>query len=392
MSRSIHISIAMLLAVQAAPPAVTADTTHNGQGVAYWRTRTQPQFTLAERQDAIFALASIAQKETSLFPVRPGNFSWVETEIVPTMISLLHDKDPAIRRKTVKAFELFPQASHSAVEPLIQLLGDQDDYIRTVASRNLVAIEPNEAGRVIPVLVDVVHKSDSFRGYAADALSHIRPEGAKALAALLSDQNPAVRAVAIGSLTWCGPPTELGLPVLRQLLLDDRASVRAHAVAVASQMRPPTQEAVSAIMPLLQDKHAGVRSAVLNGLSKMHADPTQVLPEMVKLVDDPDDHYVWSTLADSLGAMGPAAVPTLTKLLEDNEARVRARAADSLGRIGPPAKDAVPALKHHLTDMSRIYYTYEGMRVCHRAGEALVRILGDKSYLEGLPALPIDGK
>ena len=30
--------------------------------------------------------------------------------------------------------------------------------------------------------------------------------------------------------------------------------------------------------------------------------------------------------------------------------------------------------------------------VCHRAAQALVSILGDKKYLEGLPPIPMDGK
>jgi hypothetical protein len=31
-------------------------------------------------------------------------------------------------------------------------------------------------------------------------------------------------------------------------------------------------------------------------------------------------------------------------------------------------------------------------RVCNHAGEALAKILGDKSYLKGLPPMPEDGK
>jgi len=309
---------------------------------------------------------------------------------------LFHDQDPAVRRKAVEYFGRFPKAGHSAIPSLIKLLDDQDDFIRALAARNLVAIEPAQAGRVIPALVDVVHKSnsDGTRGYAALQLAHMKPEGPKALIALLSDKNPALRVVAICSLTD-SETTRLGLPLLRQLLLDDVARVRANAVGMISRIRPPTQEAVSAIMPLLQDQDALVRRAVLYGLREMHADIKQVFPEIVKLVDDQDDadsHLVRRELAISLAAAGPAAVPPLTKLLDDKDAHVRARAADSLGHIGSPAKDAVPALKDRLTDMSLLYDGDLGVRVCHRAGKALVRILGDKSYLEGLPALPPDGK
>jgi HEAT repeat protein len=391
MSGSIQISLALLLAVQVVPPAAAAEIVFEGKSLAEWKARTKPQFPLSERQDAVFALSSIAQKQMALSGSQPAQICWVETEIVPTMISLLHDQDTDIRCKAIDALGRFPKAGKSAAGPLIELLGDPDEHLRVDAARTLVAIAPSEAGRAVRVFEEVIHRSYSCRGYAAGAIAIIKPEGPKVLLALLDDENPDVRAAAIGTLRWSPHTTGLGLPELRTLLQDDSASVRRDAVFVVSQMRPPTKEAVSAILPLLHDRNARVRREVVVGLTALHADASQALPEMVKLASDDDDDVRFA-LAKSLAGMGSEAIPTLTELLDDKSTSVRVHAARSLGQMGPAARDAVPALKRHLTDMSEYGVNHVGMRVCHYAGRALTRILGDKSYLEGLPALPPDGK
>jgi HEAT repeat protein len=312
----------------------------------------------------------------------------LETEIVPTLIGLLHDEDTSVRKKAAEVFGKISKTTKSdnAVKLLIELLGDPDGYIRTVASRSLLAIDPKEAERVIPVLIEVIHSGDSA-GHAADLLAEIKPQGLQLLLAMLDDKNPAVRAVAISTIVRHGKTTP-DFGQLKKLLQDEEPKVRGDAVAMISNIRPPTPEAASAILPLLQDKTYFVRNQVLWGLAKLHADPKLALPEMAKLADD-EDYGVRGALAQSLRVMGAGAVPTLIKLLDDERPQVRARAADSLGGIGAAAKDALPALKRHLTDMG--YTIGPESLVCHRAGDALVLITGDKHYLEGLPRRMRDG-
>ena len=57
--------------------------------------------------------------------------------------------------------------------------------------------------------------------------------------------------------------------------------------------------------------------------------------------------------AEVLGGLGPAAkdaVPDLVKLLDDPDEGVRWAAASALGGIGPAAKDAAPDLVKLLKD------------------------------------------
>ena len=74
-------------------------------------------------------------------------------------------------------------------------------------------------------------------------------------------------------------------------------------------------------------------------------------PELSKVViQDKREWDLPETAARSLSRIGSAAVPELTKQLNDNDPAVRQRAADVLARIGPAAKQAVPDLVAALED------------------------------------------
>lgn len=367
------------------------DAEYNGKSLAAWKAQTGATFAFPQRREAIRALRSIAEKHTDGLHPEPEQVMWVETEIVPTLVELLQDKDAAVRRKAAEIVKGFPMVSRKFVPPLLECLNDQDDYIRVLASGSLIRIDPNESARVIPVLLDVIQKKSPSSGSAANVLASTGADGKTVLVALLDDKNPDVRRIALDTIRWQLRHEGLKLSMFTRLLQDEDVQVRANAASCIANLRPTTKEAVSAIIPLLQDKDHRVRCAVIEGLATMRADPAQAVPEMVKLADDANVVVRYS-LAGSLGDMGPMAVPTLAKLLDDKDVGVRYKAANSLGDIGPAAREAVPTLKRHLTDMEEVGIGGEGMRICHHAGNALAKILGDKSYLKGLPDIPPDGR
>lgn len=73
-------------------------------------------------------------------------------------------------------------------------------------------------------------------------------------------------------------------------------------------------------------------------------------PHSRVVVRDVRDWDLPETAARSLGRIGSAAVPELTKQLTDRDPEVRERAANVLARIGPAAKQAVPDLVAALDD------------------------------------------
>lgn len=91
-------------------------------------------------------------------------------------------------------------------------------------------------------------------------------------------------------------------------------------------------------------------------------------------------YYEWTdseTAADSLGRMGPAAVPNLMEALQDSNPLVRSLACRVLARIGPEAVIAVPNLIKLLDD--------DDARVRREATRALGQV--GPAAAESIPAL-----
>ena len=61
-----------------------------------------------------------------------------------------------------------------------------------------------------------------------------------------------------------------------------------------------------------------------------------------------------ATVLRQIGPAAKTAIPTLTELLKDKEAKVRAAAAGALGKIGPDAMPAIPVLAELLKDQNRL--------------------------------------
>jgi HEAT repeat protein len=80
-------------------------------------------------------------------------------------------------------------------------------------------------------------------------------------------------------------------------------------------------------------------------LRECYDTPSGIEKWLVKLkLTSEKKHREVEVVVDDLSHLGPRAVPTLVRALEDKRWWVRAYSAWALGGIGPAAKDAVPAL------------------------------------------------
>jgi HEAT repeat protein len=116
------------------------------------------------------------------------------------------------------------------------------------------------------------------------------------------------------------------------------------------------QACVQALTNALADAQPSVREQVAQALvffAIKHACPEYAMPALLRSLGDPT---MRQTAAEAIGHYGSAAkeaVPTLTKLLTDQNAKVCKSAAEALGNIGPEAKDSVDALLVALHSRSR---------------------------------------
>lgn len=115
-------------------------------------------------------------------------------------------------------------------------------------------------------------------------------------------------------------------------------------------------------------------------------------PPLSKVViRDVRDWDLPETAARSLGRIGSAAVPELTKELNDRDPEVRERAANVLARIGPAAKQAVPDLVAALEDDDEAVRKSAALalgQIGPAAGEAvpaLMRLMKEKSSVAKSP-------
>jgi hypothetical protein len=139
---------------------------------------------------------------------------------------------------------------------------------------------------------------------------------------------------------------------------------RAAAVALKG-IGPKAAAAIPALISALADGDEEVRGSSAEALVKIG--PASV-PALTPMLQD-ERPYVRARAAYVLGSFGDAAktsIPHLIPLLQDEHAGVRRTAADVLGKLGPDAKDAVPHLIRMLQDEDKDAPRY--------AAEALGRI------------------
>jgi len=112
---------------------------------------------------------------------------------------------------------------------------------------------------------------------------------------------------------------------------------------------PGANPAVPALAVAVKDQDRNVRLFASQSLGLI-GEPA--VPTLLRLLRDEDESVRESALF-GLYAAGPAArsaVPAIVEILTDKNAKMRAHAATTLGRIGPEARMAVPALIDAMKD------------------------------------------
>jgi HEAT repeat protein len=115
---------------------------------------------------------------------------------------------------------------------------------------------------------------------------------------------------------------------------------------------PAAKSAVPALIDALGDPNREVKRWASLALRETRGGAVEAVPALIRgagMRDSNDGMYNWPF--ETLIGLGPAAVPVLIKVFEENNPDDRRIAIQALGRCGPAAKAAVPllvkALDHH---------------------------------------------
>jgi HEAT repeat protein len=344
-------------------------------------------------------------------------------DAVPALTELLKHKSWWIISVAAEALGAIGPDARSAVPVLHRLLpgpgGRPEEgvsYARLATAKALWRLE-GRPEPVVPVLIQLLKDQDRYvRKEAADALGQMGPKASAA--------GPELRQALAGKPVRQMEETELDMLISFADALgrvDPKAAVAVHflvdalgdssyrnrekATRALGRMGPRAREGIAALRrqlhageePLSPDEWA-MRLAAAEALWSINQRADEVLGVFAAVLDKVPANFCREA-AGALGRMGPAAqaaVPTLASALNyedsldnayDYTRYLESRAApfDALGRIGPVAKAAVPALRGALADPDpggRVHAAEALWRVSGRTDEAvpvLCAVLGERS-------------
>jgi HEAT repeat protein len=307
-----------------------------------------------------------------------------ERELVPALVRALSHPDGSVRRAAAVSLERLGLRARPAVAALVRALADDDVAVRIAAAGALGGL--GDATAVTP-LTELLKAGDTGAvGAAAEALHRLAPEKdealppalirclredpsdeAKALAALRNIDSGAVvlalaRALREGDRDtrrtaasilghsefflsedprFAGGRREqlagswAAVPALRQALHDGDADVRILAASALAGWDRRTKGLASLLCEGLRSPDVLVREQALWGLFSLGPRGQDTLPELIRLLNDPDEADLHLLVLRVLGKMGPearAAVPALLRCLHDRPA-FRVEVLELLNRL-----------------------------------------------------------
>jgi HEAT repeat protein len=298
-----------------------------------------------------------------------------------------------------------PQAK-SAVPGLVDELSIES--MRESVLHSLIDIGP-EAEDAIPALLKAIEEyAPACRWLAAEALANIGEAAVPALNKAAESENTYLRIWCNAALAKQQGTDSPNLRYLAQLMNGGNKKTAAEAVSALNMLGPISKPLVPDFIEAL--KHSvGSKKEIAFALAKIGKDAGPAVPELIKLIQDPDlltsaeaiyaisqiggqeaiksvpsiiaalkikdgtnkalTAHERETAATALGTIGYAArdaIPDLMIALEDKDEFVRANAATTIGNIDPTDMRAVPVLIKAMKD--------ENGRVRVAAAQTLVKV------------------
>lgn len=245
-------------------------------------------------------------------------------EGVPALIRVTEEGQWGTARSAAHVLRELGAAATEAVPCLVRMLDHGVPSVHDAARDALIAIG-KAAPDIVPDMMkrlDAVAGSESAKSALRDAIAS--PPGGPA-------------APKVDSLR--------PLASLLEATEDAEFYKRLQAVEDLAKLGPQAGGAIPRLVRLFQMDYPAIRSSSANALAAIGATGTDVVTLLAQSLGD-EDSTVRLGCARALGQMGPAAVPTLMSLVEDERCgpNVRGLAIHVLGKIGPAAHEAIPLL------------------------------------------------
>lgn len=354
--------------------AVSALARVEGRG-----TNTVPVLFDAWR-DAPEPVSQAAKRELLL--VRPAG-----RVVVPLLLRELESGDSGRRRRAADLLrELGPEAS-TAVPLMVSLLR------RTPASENpdpvmVAAVAATGEPGLRAALEEVGQFPDPTRPtnhWTRAVLLRVDGTATPVLARALTNASPAVRAVALESLSTLGTAARGVSPQILPLVSDPVSTVRAQAWLAASLCGADSEQLLARFDRALEDSDFEVRKAAVAGVARLGRGARPAVSKLESIVNGKDDDLqiqavralavlgqeaapAADTLAERLSAASPefqvellsalsaigtgaaATVPKLSRVVESPRPEVRRALMDAVARFGEGGRDALAWVTNGIRD------------------------------------------
>jgi HEAT repeat protein len=285
---------------------------------------------------------------------------------VPALIELLQTKDSPLRKR---AWSYFPSLPKKWQAQVWQKVGPPLAVnTRQAAAASLGIIGP-DAKAAIPALTEAMQdREGTVRWDAASALGRIGKDSVPPLISALHDPEIPVRHAAAATLGQVGPSAELAVPALLQTLGDTNETIRnstadslwrlggagqlalidasVHATGLAREAAARRLEwlnasgmgAVSAMVNLSRDGNPQLRRRAIESLGLLGAGNPLARKAYVSALNDPvsDVRLAAIHVLAERGTRAQFALAELTRLRNEDDARIRAAAETALAKISVP--------------------------------------------------------
>jgi HEAT repeat protein len=290
-------------------------------------------------------------------------------ESIPT---LLHAINAGHRQLLDPCIAALGSIGADAAPNLVDLMGHKSAEVRMQATRALV---PMRIGDKMVVLAFAYALQDPDNGVRHQAIAGLQTLGPLAKLAApkaqeaLVDPDPGLRQQAFYFLQQIGVDPR---PGLRKALASGDEKVRVTTGALMVQMNVDRNEAIPVLRDFLKHKDVDLRIQAANSLAIAHSDVDQVMPILLEGLKN-SNPGVRQASVQGIQYLGPqkavGAVPTIVKLLDEDDKSFVTQAIYLLQNIQADPKIAVPPLARLVKDSNQ--------QVRQAAAHALANLGGD---------------
>ena len=280
-----------------------------------------------------------------------GAIGSADDSVVQGLSEALSDRNERVRRSAARALGTFGPKAVDSAAALAHSLNDSDKYVRISAVQALGQIGPG-AEKAVSALADVLEGTDNYtRQQALKALQQIGRASHPAFASirlLLADPEQETRRAAAMAMAAIGPAAKPALKELSDIVADSQEDATTR-YNTALALGGIGGEAFGILRQGLESDDAVRRKLCVSAMSQLSAQAEEVIPHLLRRLDDPDEQ-VRSSVTVALHQLRREAVPALKAALDSPNPRVREAAVGTLWWQSIEDPTLVPLLVLRLRD------------------------------------------